>query len=111
MSILNPIKKLHICYILYIYINGLFFDFDVCVGVTAASAAVTEERETQIRFLTHHRIAPLPINVNNARRRRSCVLHTHSVPIYEIKKTNKRIQIEYTLRNTYSELEKLFYDL
>lgn len=70
---------------MYIY----FFEFDVCVGVTAASAVVTEERETQIRFLTHHRITPLPINVNNSRRRRSCVLYTHAVPIYEEKKQTK----------------------
>lgn len=91
---------------MYIY----FFEFDVCVGVTAASAVVTEERETQIRFLTHHRITPLPINVNNSRRRRSCVLYTHGArrTYLRRKKTNKRIQIEYSLRNTYSKFEKLF---
>ncbi|KAE9540961.1 hypothetical protein AGLY_004206 [Aphis glycines] len=74
--------------------------FDVCVGVTAASAVVTEERETQIRFLTHHRITPLPINVNNSRRRRSCVLYTHAVPIYEEKKQTKEYKssIHYTLK-------------
>lgn len=53
-----------------------------------------EERETQIRFLTHHRIAPFPINVNNASLPIVCKTHAHRICERKNKQKNNN-QIHY----------------